>query len=64
MEIWRDSNEIDGDSLEIFTEDNTIVLKKYQPACIFCGNVKDVSTYKGRNICPSCARDISSKLQG
>lgn len=52
----------DRDSLEIFTEDNTIILKKYQPACIFCGNAKDISTYKGRNICPACARDIANKL--
>ena len=64
IELRRTLEISDGDSLEIFTEDNTIVLKKYQPACIFCGNVKDVSTYKGRNICPSCARDISNKLQG
>lgn len=27
----------DKDSLEVFMEDNTIVLKKYEPACIFCG---------------------------
>lgn len=64
IELRRTLEISDGDSLEIFTEDNTIVLKKYQPACIFCGNVKDVSTYKGRNICPSCARDIANKLQG
>ena len=44
----------DRDSLEIFIEDNMLILKKYQPACIFCGNAKDVITFKGRNICPNC----------
>ncbi len=52
----------DNDSLEIFTEDNMILLKKYQPCCIFCGNARDVMTFKGQNICPSCIRDISEKL--
>ena len=51
-----------GDSLEIFVEDNTIILKKYQPACIFCGNVRDITAYKDRNICSACAKDIASKL--
>ena len=48
--------------LEIFIEDNTIILKKYQPACVFCGNAKDISTYKGRNVCPDCAREIARRI--
>lgn len=52
----------DNDSLEIFTEDNTIILKKYQPCCIFCGNARDVSTFKGQNLCPACVREISEKF--
>lgn len=53
----------DKDPLEIFIEDNTIILKKYQPACMFCGNARDVSTFKGKNICPACAAEISEKFQ-
>ena len=52
----------DRDSLEIFIEDNMLILKKYQPACIFCGNAKDVITFKGRNICPNCINEINTKL--
>ena len=52
----------DRDSLEIFIEDNMLILKKYQPACIFCGNAKDVMTFKGRNICPNCIHEINNKL--
>lgn len=52
----------DNDSLEIFTEDNTIILKKYQPCCIFCGNARDVSTFKGQNLCPTCVHEISEKF--
>lgn len=42
------------DSFEIFVEDNSIILKKYQPSCIFCGELKGVVNYKGRNVCPNC----------
>ena len=52
----------DRDSLEIFIEENMLILKKYQPACIFCGNAKDVMTFKGRNICPNCIHEINTKL--
>ncbi|MCF6464341.1 AbrB/MazE/SpoVT family DNA-binding domain-containing protein [Clostridium sp. Cult2] len=46
------------DALEIFVDGEHIVLKKYAPACIFCGQAKDVVTYKGKNICPACMEDL------
>ncbi|CCQ93242.1 Transcriptional regulator, AbrB family [[Clostridium] ultunense Esp] len=46
------------DALEIFVDGEHIVLKKYAPACIFCGQAKDVITYKGKNICPACMEDL------
>ncbi|MBO5798156.1 MAG: AbrB/MazE/SpoVT family DNA-binding domain-containing protein [Clostridia bacterium] len=44
----------DGDALEFFTEENRIVLKKYQPACIYCGDARDVISFRGHNICQNC----------
>lgn len=46
--------------LEIYVESEYIILKKYQPDCIFCGDVKDVILYKGRNICPTCFEEMKS----
>lgn len=51
----------DFDSVEFFTEDNMIILRKYQPCCIFCGNARDVSTFKGQNICPACIKELTEK---
>ncbi len=51
----------ENDSLEFFTEDNMILLRKYQPCCIFCGNARDVTTFKGQNICPSCVKELTEK---
>jgi transcriptional pleiotropic regulator of transition state genes len=46
------------DPLEIYVDGKTILLKKYQPGCVFCGSVKDVSVYKAKNICPDCLKDF------
>jgi len=46
------------DALEIFTDDNKIILKKYQPTCIFCGEADDVTYYKGKLICKKCLEEI------
>lgn len=49
------------DSLEIFVDGESIVLKKYQRSCIFCGESKDVEGFKGKNICPACLKEFSNK---
>ncbi|HEX3037906.1 MAG TPA: AbrB/MazE/SpoVT family DNA-binding domain-containing protein [Oscillospiraceae bacterium] len=50
------------DPLEIYVDNSTIVLKKYEPACIFCSNAEDVINYKGHNICKSCLQKLADKL--
>lgn len=47
------------DALEIFVADGSVLLKKYEPSCTFCGNIKDVFPYKGKNICENCIEEIS-----
>ena len=49
------------DSLEIYVDGEQIILKKYAPACIFCGQAKDVVNYKGKNICPACFEDLKNR---
>ena len=46
------------DSLEIYVDGSQIILKKYEPACVFCGNAKDVINFKGKNICRSCLHEL------
>lgn len=47
------------DPLEIYVDDqNRIILKKYEPACIFCGNMNDIVTYKGYNVCRDCQKKL------
>ena len=58
IELRRTFDIAEKDALEIFVEGSTIILKKYQPACIFCGDAKDVNKYKGKNICPACMEEL------
>jgi len=49
----------EGTPMEIYTEGEAIVLKKYEPACIFCGDAKNVKNFKGKNICSKCLNELS-----
>lgn len=58
IELRRNLNIEEKDSLEIYVDGNSVILKKYEPDCIFCGNARDVINYKGKNICPACLADL------
>jgi transcriptional pleiotropic regulator of transition state genes len=61
IELRRTLEIAEKDALEIYVDGESVILKKYQPACIFCGNAKDVLNYKGKNICPACMKELSEK---
>jgi len=48
------------DALEIFVDGERIILKKYEPACIFCGNADNMRNIMGKNICTDCLSSIKS----
>ncbi len=50
------------DSLEIYVEDDKIILKKYAPACSFCNNASDIQQFKGKNICAECLADLKKVM--
>ena len=58
IELRRTMNIDVKDALEIYVDGDQIVLKKYEPSCIFCGNAKDIIHYKGKNVCSACAHEL------
>ena len=46
------------DPIEIFVDGSSIILKKYEKACLFCGNTKKLSNYKDKLICNKCLSQI------
>lgn len=47
-----------GDSLEIFIDDSNVILRKYDPTCVFCGNADGITIFKGRNVCQDCLKEL------
>ncbi|MGI6488264.1 MAG: AbrB/MazE/SpoVT family DNA-binding domain-containing protein [Syntrophomonadaceae bacterium] len=62
IELRRTMGIEEKDALEIYVDNEKIILKKYEPACIFCGNAENVQNYKGKNICSSCLTEISKQV--
>ncbi len=58
IELRRTLNIAEKDSLEIYVDGPSIMLRKYQPACIFCDGDKDVANFKGKNVCASCLQEL------
>lgn len=59
IELRRTLDIEEKDSLEIYVDEDSIVLRKYQPACIFCGSFDGIRTHKGKNVCAACAKELA-----
>ena len=46
------------DPLEIYVEGENIIFKKYEPACVFCGDARNITHYKGKNVCANCIEEL------
>ena len=49
----------DKDSVEIYTDGDLIILKKHEPACVFCGEARDTVSFKGKNVCKNCIKEMN-----
>lgn len=46
------------DPVEIIAEKDRIIIKKFEPTCIFCGEAGNVILYKEKRICKNCLKDL------
>ncbi|MEG2785910.1 MAG: AbrB/MazE/SpoVT family DNA-binding domain-containing protein [Anaerovoracaceae bacterium] len=58
VELRRNLSIATEDSLEIFVDGQFIMLKKYEPSCIFCGEASDVRLIHGKSVCVKCIEDM------
>jgi transcriptional pleiotropic regulator of transition state genes len=49
------------DALEIFVDGDNIILKKYQPSCIFCNESEDVISFSDKLVCRKCLQELKEK---
>ncbi len=59
IELRRMLDIAERDELEIFMENDRIVLQKYEPACIFCGSAQGLVNFRGKNICQDCIQKLA-----
>jgi len=58
IELRRNLDINERDSLEIFVENDCIILKKYELNCVFCGSNDNISLFKNRTVCAKCIEEI------
>lgn len=59
VELRKTMDFMEGQAVEIYTEGELIVLKKYQPGCYCCGRITDTTTILGLNICDKCLNEFA-----
>lgn len=59
IELRRTLDLAERDELEIYLDNDKIVLQKFEPSCIFCNSSEGLVSYRGKNVCQECIRDMS-----
>ncbi|MBD8069359.1 AbrB/MazE/SpoVT family DNA-binding domain-containing protein [Bacillus sp. PS06] len=60
IELRRTLNINIKDPIEIFVENDTVLLKKYIPSdsCVVCESIADTFKFRGKDICIDCFNEI------
>lgn len=62
IELRRTLGIGEKDALEIYVDGERIVLKKYEPACIFTGEVDGTVRYKNKVVSRKCIQEMAELL--
>ncbi|ACV60035.1 AbrB/MazE/SpoVT family DNA-binding domain-containing protein [Alicyclobacillus acidocaldarius] len=46
-------------SVEAFIDGDRIVLRKYAPGCVFCGQIDGTSLFRHKPVCGTCRRELA-----
>lgn len=60
IELRRTLGIDEKDALEIYVDNEKIILKKYEPACVFCGSADYVQNFRGKLVCKECAQAMAA----
>ena len=58
IELRRNMEIEDGSPLEIYVEEDRIILKACKSVCVFCGSDQNVAEFKGRCVCAACMDEL------
>lgn len=54
IEVRRQKDLEEKDPIEIFVDGDYILLRKYEPHCLFCEDKLGTIFFKGKPLCPNC----------
>jgi len=60
IEMRRTLDIAERDALEIYVEGSSVILKKYKPSCVFCDATREITEFKGKNVCPKCLKELKA----
>ena len=58
IELRRTLEMEDRQEIEIYVEDDVIILKKFEEACLFCDSKTDVMEVHGKSVCRKCIDEM------
>lgn len=58
IEIRNQFNILEKDPIEIYVDGSSIILKKFEQSCLFCGKTENLVSYKDKLICSDCSKKI------
>lgn len=59
IELRRILDIAERDEIEIYMENDRIILQKFEPACVFCGSSRNLTSHRRKNVCKECIRQMS-----
>lgn len=62
IELRRTLGIAEKDALEIYVDGERIILKKYEPACIFTGNADNLVYYKGKMVSKDAVKELMNMI--
>ncbi|MCC8195574.1 MAG: AbrB/MazE/SpoVT family DNA-binding domain-containing protein [Oscillospiraceae bacterium] len=58
MELRKSMDLNIKDPIEILTDGDNIILRKYSNSCALCGEGEDIIPFGNKHICPACLKKI------
>ncbi len=58
IELRRTLEISERDSMEIFVEEDAIILKKFKKSCVFCGSEDGIIDFKNKCVCSECVATL------
>ena len=59
VELRRVLDIAERDEMEIYLEDDKIILRKHEKTCVFCASTTSLTCYQGKCICANCIRNLT-----